>query len=285
MECIQGKNDSHAVNGRSSKSFIDEGRWDIVVSRIKKGDYVFIQFGHNDEKDDPKRHTDPGLSFDTNLVRFVNETRAKGGIPVLFNSIVRRNFGLPGSNAIKNAITQDDIRKNINQDTPYNAINFPLSAKEVKLIDTHEDIYGTVWVHPYGGGFSYFDRKSNSLKSFYNSLSGDNWHFSNKIHSAFSDRQGNLWMCTHSKGLEKITFRRPQFRMITPEPHSYESLSNEVRALCEDRERNLWVGLKDGKLKVYKQGRYCGYLTEAGAVSNSGLPIRGTVYFVMPEGK
>lgn len=149
----------------------------------------------------------------------------------------------------------------------------------------HEDIYGTVWVHPYGGGFSYFDRKSNSLKSFYNSLSGDNWHFSNKIHSAFSDRQGNLWMCTHSKGLEKITFRRPQFRMITPEPHSYESLSNEVRALCEDRERNLWVGLKDGKLKVYKQGRYCGYLTEAGAVSNSGLPIRGTVYFVMQDRK
>lgn len=131
------KVENHAVNGRSSKSFIDEGRWDIVVSRIKKGDYVFIQFGHNDEKDDPKRHTDPGLSFDANLVRFVNETRAKGGIPVLFNSIVRRNFGLPGSNAIKNAITQDDIRKNINQDTAYKAINTPLSAKEVKLIDTH----------------------------------------------------------------------------------------------------------------------------------------------------
>ncbi|TWV14712.1 pectin esterase [Bacteroidaceae bacterium HV4-6-C5C] len=129
--------ENHAVNGRSSKSFIDEGRWGIVVSRIKKGDYVFIQFGHNDEKDDPKRHTDPGSSFDANLVRFVNETRAKGGIPVLFNSIVRRNFGLPGSNAIKNAITQDDIRKNINQDTAYKAINTPLSAKEVKLIDTH----------------------------------------------------------------------------------------------------------------------------------------------------
>ncbi len=129
--------ENHAVNGRSSKSFIDEGRWDIVVSRIKKGDYVFIQFGHNDEKDDPKRHTDPGSSFDANLVRFVNETRAKGGIPVLFNSIVRRNFGLPGSNAIKNAISQDDIRKNINQDTAYKAINKTLSAKEVKLIDTH----------------------------------------------------------------------------------------------------------------------------------------------------
>ena len=80
------------MNGRSSKSFIDEGRWDKVIARVKKGDYVFIQFGHNDEKEDPKRHTDPGTTFDDNLRRFVNETRVKGGIPVLFNSIVRRNF-------------------------------------------------------------------------------------------------------------------------------------------------------------------------------------------------
>lgn len=72
----------------------------------------------------------------------------------------------------------------------------------------HEDIYGTVWVHPYGGGFSRFDRENNRLQSFYNGLSDANWRFSNKIHSAFSDRQGNLWMCTHSKGLEKITFMR-----------------------------------------------------------------------------
>lgn len=85
--------DNHAQNGRSSKSFIDEGRWDKVLSLIKKGDYVFIQFGHNDEKPKADRHTDPGTTFDANLSRFVNETRAKGGIPVLFNSIVRRNFG------------------------------------------------------------------------------------------------------------------------------------------------------------------------------------------------
>ena len=87
--------DNHAVNGRSSKSFIDEGRWEKVISKVKKGDYVFIQFGHNDEKADSTRHTDPGTTFDANLRRFVNETRAKGGIPVLFNSIVRRNFIRP----------------------------------------------------------------------------------------------------------------------------------------------------------------------------------------------
>ena len=84
---------NHATSGRSTKSFIDEKRWTRVVKQIKPGDYVFIQFGHNDEKkDNPKLHTEPGGTFDDNLRKFVNETRAKGGIPVLFNSIVRRKF-------------------------------------------------------------------------------------------------------------------------------------------------------------------------------------------------
>ena len=96
--------DNHAVNGQSSKSFIDDGRWQKVVDKIKKGDYVFIQFGHNDEKPNPKRHTDPGSTFDDNLRKFVSETRAKGGIPVLFNAVVRRNFLLKTDNTVEDLI-------------------------------------------------------------------------------------------------------------------------------------------------------------------------------------
>lgn len=124
--------DNHAVNGRSSKSFIDEGRWDAVLSKIQKGDYVFIQFGHNDEKDDPNRHTDPGTTFDANLKKFVEDTRAKGGIPVLFNSIVRRNFGKADGNAVANAIKQDDIRNGIDPKAPKDSIE-----EGETLIDTH----------------------------------------------------------------------------------------------------------------------------------------------------
>ena len=127
--------DNHAVNGRSSKSFIDEGRWDAVLSKIQKGDYVFIQFGHNDEKDDPKRHTDCGTTFDANLKKFVVETRKKGGIPVLFNSIVRRNFGNSGKSdgdAVANAIKQDDIRNGIDPKTPKDN-----TEEGATLIDTH----------------------------------------------------------------------------------------------------------------------------------------------------
>lgn len=124
--------DNHAVNGRSSKSFIDEGRWDAVLSKIQKGDYVFIQFGHNDEKDDPNRHTDPGTTFDANLKKFVEDTRAKGGIPILFNSIVRRNFGKADGNAVANAIKQDDIRNGIDPKAPKDSIE-----EGTTLIDTH----------------------------------------------------------------------------------------------------------------------------------------------------
>lgn len=84
--------DNHAVNGRSSKTFIDEGRWQKVLDKITPGDYVFIQFGHNDEKPKADRHTDPGSTFDENLRRFVRETKERGGIPVLFSCVVRRNY-------------------------------------------------------------------------------------------------------------------------------------------------------------------------------------------------
>lgn len=116
--------DNHALNGRSSKSFISEGHWQKVVEKIKPGDYVFIQFGHNDEKDDPKRHTDPGTTFDENLRKFVKETRMRGGIPVLFNSVVRRIF----TNS-KTAVADDDTRSNSSADL----------VEGDTLVDTHGD--------------------------------------------------------------------------------------------------------------------------------------------------
>ena len=118
--------DNHAINGRSSKSFLDEGRWDKVLAKIQPGDYVIIQFGHNDEKSQPARHTDPGSTFDYNLAKYVRETREKGGIPVLMNSVVRRNFLVEAP-----VIADDEQLRNT---------TFSDAAKMVEgdsLIDTH----------------------------------------------------------------------------------------------------------------------------------------------------
>lgn len=94
-----------ALNGRSSKSFIEEGVWQKVLNSIKKGDYLVIQFGHNDEKQDEKRHTDAGTTFDDNLRKFVLEARQRGAIPILMNSVVRRNYRIENT-----AVEDDDIR-------------------------------------------------------------------------------------------------------------------------------------------------------------------------------
>lgn len=83
-----------------------------------------------------------------------------------------------------------------------------------------------------------------------------------------------------------MTYRNVPFSMMIPVLHEHESLHNEVRALCEDKLGNLWVGLKDGMLRLYDVRRtYKGYLTENGTVSTTGTPMRGTAYFVIQDSK
>ncbi len=84
-----------ARNGRSTKSFIDEGRFERVMVEAKKGDFALIQFGHNDEKSaDPSRYTNPekGGAFRKNLSYFVRELRSKGVKPLLLTPMARRMF-------------------------------------------------------------------------------------------------------------------------------------------------------------------------------------------------
>lgn len=88
---------NHAVNGRSSKSFMTEGRWKAVMDSLKKGDYVIIQFGHNDEKGDTARHTDPFTTYKELLKFYIEESRSKGALPVICSSIVRRHFDADGN--------------------------------------------------------------------------------------------------------------------------------------------------------------------------------------------
>lgn len=82
-----------AKNGRSTKSFIDEGRLAAIEEQITEGDFLFIQFGHNDEKKaDPARYTDPFGQYMVNLERFVNTARGKKAYPVLITPLERRCF-------------------------------------------------------------------------------------------------------------------------------------------------------------------------------------------------
>ena len=84
-----------AVNGRSTKTFLTENRWTPVTDNLKEGDYVFIQFGHNDEVKTKASYTTPE-EFVANLTKYINETKLKKGIPVLLTPVARRKFDSTG---------------------------------------------------------------------------------------------------------------------------------------------------------------------------------------------
>ena len=79
-----------AMNGRSTKSFVDEGLWDKALN--EHAQFYFIQFGHNDQKDAPELHTDADSTFKQYLRRFISDVKAIGGTPILITSLSRRNY-------------------------------------------------------------------------------------------------------------------------------------------------------------------------------------------------
>lgn len=119
--------ENHAVNGRSTKSFISEGRWEKVLTSIRSGDYVIMEFGHNDQKEyDTTRYAAAETGYRSNLLKFISETRSKGGIPVLATPIMRRRFD-------ENGVFYDTHGK-------YPEVVRELAATEkVPLLDLHRE--------------------------------------------------------------------------------------------------------------------------------------------------
>ncbi|HVN47751.1 MAG TPA: rhamnogalacturonan acetylesterase, partial [Bacteroidota bacterium] len=86
-----------AVNGRSTKNFLAEGRWKKVYDNLQAGDYVFIQFGHNDAKrEDTARFAAPRPDYKNNLKRFIHDAREKSAIPIFLTPMTRRDFDSSG---------------------------------------------------------------------------------------------------------------------------------------------------------------------------------------------
>ncbi|MFE1266918.1 rhamnogalacturonan acetylesterase [Streptomyces sp. NPDC058758] len=89
---------NHAVNGRSTKSFLDEGRLEPIAAALRPGDVLLVQFGHNDSKStDPTRYAAPRGAYQDNLRIFVETARARGAHPVIATSVERRRFDAAGN--------------------------------------------------------------------------------------------------------------------------------------------------------------------------------------------
>jgi pectinesterase len=103
--------DNRAKNGRSTRSFIAEGLWQSVLDNLEAGDYVFIQFGHNDEvKTKIGSYTTPD-EFRANLLRYVTEALRRGAVPVLITPVARRSFGADGQPKETHPVYADVMRE------------------------------------------------------------------------------------------------------------------------------------------------------------------------------
>lgn len=102
---------NYAQNGRSSRTFREQGWWDKILQQASRGDYVIIQFGHNDSAENkPERYTSPE-DYKKNLERFVREVRQKGATPILCTPVVRRRFDKSGKFQESHGIYPDQARK------------------------------------------------------------------------------------------------------------------------------------------------------------------------------
>jgi pectinesterase len=128
---------NEAASGRSSKSYLDEGRWAKALAA--RGDYYVIQFGHNDEPGKgPDRETDPRTTFTANLAKYVADVRALGATPILVTSLTRRAF--------------DGDRVKANLDAYVDATKAIAAHDRVPLVDLHsssialaEQMGNTAW--------------------------------------------------------------------------------------------------------------------------------------------
>lgn len=116
---------NHAMNGRSTRSFRTLGHWKAVHDQLRKGDFVFIQFGHNDQKvGDTLRYAEAQTDYRANLERYIRETEAKGAVPVILTPVMRRKF--------------DENGKLVDQLGEYPAVAREVAQKHrLTLIDMH----------------------------------------------------------------------------------------------------------------------------------------------------
>lgn len=156
-----------AQNGRSTRLFIEEGLWDKLISEVQKGDYVVIQFAHNDAaKDRPDKYTSPE-DYRKNLNRFVDEVRAKGATPIICTSVARRKFDSDG--------------KIVDTHGVYPVISREIAKeKKVTLIDMQQQT--TDWLNKEGVQKSrqFFHKMAPGVSKLFPKGLDDNTHFNEK---------------------------------------------------------------------------------------------------------
>ena len=132
---------NHSINGRSTKSFIDQGRLANIYNEISAGNFLFIQFGHNDEKDtDPLRYTHPDGDFIDNLGKYINVARDKGAYPLLITPVERRLFNEDGRTLKSPSAHEPYVEGCIEAGKRYNVPVLDLFSRSREFLEKTGDI-------------------------------------------------------------------------------------------------------------------------------------------------
>ena len=157
--------ENHAQNGRSSRTFIAENRWQAIIDKLKKGDYVFIQFGHNDESKEKVDRYTPPQDYRRNLTDFVSAVRDRKAVPVLLTPLMRRRFDKEGKFYDTHGEYPDIVRA-------------VAAEQKVALIDMHRESEKVINKYGVEGSKKLFLHVATGENPNYPNGIEDNTHFS-----------------------------------------------------------------------------------------------------------
>lgn len=144
---------------------------------------------------------------------------------------------------------------------------------------------GEIWVQPKGGGFSKYDAVNNKLIPFTISTFFPNGNFNNNFHTAFFDRQGNLWYNVQTSGVVKVVFNQNNFKSLKINNSQFSSETKDVRAIFQDNNKNLWVANKQNQISILdKNLNKIGFLSPKGKIQNNAIWDK-PVYSIIKDSK
>lgn len=158
-----------------------------------------------------------------------------------------------------------------------NAEHFNVVGNRFKVL---QDNNGLIWVNMKGGGFGYFDPKTESIQKFLNTPDGSVYRLPSIVYTIFFDSAGVLWITTDERQLIKIILQGNNFRQNLLVESGYSRADNEVRGMLWDRQDRLWVGTKSGKLYVFKNDKRI-----EGLFDNQPEKGIGLVYSMLQDSK
>jgi signal transduction histidine kinase/ligand-binding sensor domain-containing protein/DNA-binding NarL/FixJ family response regulator len=146
-----------------------------------------------------------------------------------------------------------------------------------------EDTNDILWINLKGGGFCYYNREADRVEYFFNEPGSSTRRFSDLVTYAMSDSYGNLWLSTHTRGIEKASFIRKKFKHFRPSGNLESLSANEVRAIFEDKNRFLWVATKEGKLYCYDANRNLKKVFSQETHTPGNISFKGMVYCIIQD--